>query len=346
VRGDDLRFELRVSDERGRTVWGPQSARPPAARLALPMMFYPPEALGPHLVQGIEPVNWTIEVSPAHADQMLGVGAHGYWLPGISLLLMLIALIFTVQAGRRAAATARMQADFVSHVSHQLKTPLSLLSAATETVELDRVKSPEKLAQYLAIIRTEVGRLASLVQRILEFSSVQQRQRLEFDTVDLASLVRETVEAFQASLGGRHFTFRVEHDGPAPFLEADSAALEQVLANLLDNAVKYSGAVKEVTVRVGWSGAHAIVDVIDSGIGVAPADRRRIFDKFYRGSGEVHHRPGFGLGLSIAQELVGAHRGRIELQSTAGTGSTFRIILPAIAVETRAARRAALELTR
>ena len=345
VRGDDLPFDLRVTDERGETVWGPRSSQPLAARVALPMMFYPLQTLGPRLVEGIDPVNWAIEVSPAHADQMLDVAAHGYWLPALSILLMLVALTFTIQAGRRASTMARMQADFVSHVSHQLKTPLSLLSAATETVELDRVKSPEKLAQYLGIIRTEVGRLSSLVQRILEFSSVQQRRPLELDTVDLAALVRETVEAFQASLSGQHFTLRVVQVGPAPFLEVDPAALEQVLANLLDNAVKYSGSAKEVVVRVGWVGADAVVDVIDSGIGVAPADRRRIFDKFYRGSREAHQRQGFGLGLSIAQELIELHRGRIELLSSTTQGSTFRCILPAMARQTRAAHGAALELT-
>lgn len=346
VRGGELPFELRVTDERGDTVWGPQTSQPLAARVELPMTFYPADTLGPRLVQGIKPVNWTIEVSPAHSDQMLDVAAHGYWLPALSLLLMIIALTFTVQARRRAAAVATMQTEFVSHVSHQLKTPLSLLSAATETVELDRVKSPEKLAQYLEIIRTEVGHLSSLVQRILEFSRVQQRRPLEFDTVDLAALVRETVEAFQASLVGQHFTFHVVQNGPAPFLDADPAALEQVLANLLDNAVKYSGAMKAVTVRIGWSGANAIVDVVDSGIGVAPADRRRIFEKFYRGSGEAHHRQGFGLGLPIAQELAEAHRGRIDLHSSTANGSTFRITLPALPQPAHVPRGTALEVTR
>jgi signal transduction histidine kinase len=346
VRGDDLPFDLRVTDERGRTVWGPTSPQPLASRVALPMAFYPEASLGPRLASAIAPVNWTIEVSPVHVDQMLNVAAHGYWLPALSIALMLVALTFTIQAGRRAAAVARMQADFVSHVSHQLKTPLSLLSAATETVALDRVKSPEKLAQYLGIIRTEVGRLSSLVQRILEFSSVQQRRPLEFDIVNLSTLVHETVDAFQASLSGQHFAFRVVEDHgreePPPMVEADPAALEQVLANLLDNAVKYSGEVKAVTVRVGWTGTEATVDVIDAGIGVSTADRGRIFEKFYRGSGEAHHRQGFGLGLAIAQELMAAHRGRIELCASAAPGSTFRITLPAIARRSRTARGAAL----
>jgi signal transduction histidine kinase len=174
---------------------------------------------------------------------------------------------------------------------------------------------------------------------------VQQRRPLEFDTVDLSALVRETVEAFQASLSSQRFDFRVIEEGPPLLVEADPAALEQVLANLLDNAVKYSGDAKQVTVRVGCSGPEAVIDVIDAGIGVSAADRRRIFEKFYRGSGEAHHRPGFGLGLPIAEELVLAHHGRLELRSSNDVGSTFRVTLPVLARRTHAARGAALELT-
>jgi two-component system phosphate regulon sensor histidine kinase PhoR len=230
-------------------------------------------------------------------------------------------------------------------VSHQLKTPLSLLSTAAETVAMDRVRSPEKLAQYFEIIRSEVGRLSALVQRILEFSRMQQRPALEFEEVDLGALVRETVDAFESGLRGRPVAFRVEQDGPAPHLQADPAALEQVLANLLDNAVKYSDAATEVTVRVGWSGSDAVVEVRDRGIGIAPEDRRRIFEKFYRGSGAAHHRRGFGLGLAIVQELVAAHRGRIEVDSVPHEGSTFRIVLP-VARPYRRPPGAAVEVTR
>jgi signal transduction histidine kinase len=343
-RGEDLPFQMRVRDEAGEVIWGSDDDQPLAARATLPMMFYPPDSLGPRLASGITPINWTVEVGPARVDQLLGTMPHGDWLPGLSMLLMLVAIVVTIHAGRRAATVSRMQSDFVSHVSHQLKTPLSLISAATETVELDRVQSPEKLAQYLGIIRSEVGRLSSLVQRILEFSSIQQRQ-LEFDDVDLAALVRETVDAFQASLAGQHFTFRFEQDGPTPRLQADPAALEQALANLLDNAVKYSDDAREVIVRVGWNGANAVVDVIDEGIGIASVDRERIFDRFYRGSGEAHHRRGFGLGLAIARDLVAAHRGRVDLQASTPRGSTFRITLPASRQAHRGGAAQALELT-
>lgn len=346
VRGESVPMHLRVTDERGDVVWGAPEEQPLAARADLPMQFYPAQLASSRLASVLEPIIWTIEVSPAYADDLLGSAAHGYWLPFLSALLMLVALTFTIQAGRRATAVSRMQADFVSHVSHQLKTPLSLLSAATETVELDRVRSPEKLTQYLGIIRGEVGRLSSLVQRILEFSTMQEHPPLELDTVDLGALVRETVDAFRQSLSGQNFTFQVIQQGPSPSVLADPAALEQVLANLLDNAVKYSDSIREVTIKVGWTGHLATVDVTDAGIGISATDRPRIFERFYRGSGEAGKRKGFGLGLAIARELMTAHRGRLELQSsTPQGGSTFRMSLPALSQPSVAASRATVEAT-
>ena len=109
-------------------------------------------------------------------------------------------------------------------------------------------------------------------------------------------------------------------------MHVDPAALEQVLANLLDNAVKCSDAIKEITVRVHRTPV-VIVEIADRGVGVAPADQGRIFERFYRASGALH-RPGFGLGLPIVRDLVLAHGGHVDMTSVPGAGSTFRITLP------------------
>jgi two-component system phosphate regulon sensor histidine kinase PhoR len=251
---------------------------------------------------------------------------------------MLIALGLTVQAHRRSADLAQMQSDFVAHVSHQLKTPLSLLSAATETLQMDRVRSPERFAEYLATIHAEANRLSLLVQRVLEFSRVQQRRSYEFELVDLAALVRETVDAFANSLSNQHFTFDVLQEGPEVFVRADPAALEQALANLLDNAVKYSDAIKAISVRVSSSRISAVVEITDHGVGIPPEDQKHIFDRFYR-TAATRNRPGFGLGLPLVRELMTAHGGRIELTSVPGAGSTFRMTLP-LAVPDRSDIRA------
>jgi two-component system phosphate regulon sensor histidine kinase PhoR len=192
---------------------------------------------------------------------------------------------------------------------------------------MDRVRSPEKLAQYLGIIRSEVARLSALVQRILEFSRLQQQRGYEFELLDLGALVRETVTAFESSLEGQ-FTFHVEEDRQPPMVLADPAAIEQALVNLLDNAVKYSREIRHVIVRVRTSGSDAVIEVVDRGFGIEKSEQQHVFDKFYRGRSAALHRAGFGLGLPIVQELVQAHKGVVEVESTPGIGSTFRVLLP------------------
>jgi signal transduction histidine kinase len=293
------------------------------------MLFYPAEDIQSRMSGGAATRPWEIDIAaPAIAGAMAGM-SQSYWPTLLSVALMLVALGLTVQAHRRSAALAEMQTDFVAHVSHQLKTPLSLLSAATETLQMDRIRSPEKLGEYLDTIRAEAARLTMLVQRVLEFSRVQQDRSYELEYVDFGALTRETVDAFAHSLAGHHFTFAVHIDGPGPYVHVDPAALEQVLANLLDNAVKYSDAIKEITVRVSSHRHLAIVEIADRGVGIALADQGRIFERFYRASSALH-RPGFGLGLPIVRDLVQAHGGRVEMSSTPGGGTTFRVSLPRV----------------
>lgn len=328
-RGGHVPLQLRIADETGDLVHGaPQPSADPV-RLTFPLLFYPAETIRSRLAAGVEPRPWTIEVAAApFAAGAATPGLH-YWPTALSLLLMVTALALTVQAHRRSAELARMQTEFVAHVSHQLKTPLSLLSTATETLQMDRIRSPEKLSEYLDTIRAEAARLSVLVQRVLEFSRVQQRRQYEFERVDLAALVQDTVDAFAHGLNqpGR---FEVVVSGPQPFVLADPAALEQVVANLLDNAAKYSRPDQPVTVAVRSERGAAVVEVTDRGVGIAATDQVRIFDRFYRVPG-VTVRQGFGLGLSIVRELVHGQGGRVDVSSVPGAGSTFRVTLPGIA---------------
>jgi signal transduction histidine kinase len=326
-------FEMHVVDETGRVVFGRRT--PPlaiAAQSPFALQFYPADDIGSRMAAGIPPRRWTVVISPRTRNTPTTIAStrtQGYWLSGLSVLLMFVALAFAVQSRKRAAQLARIQADFVAHVSHQLKTPISLLSAVSETMALDRVRSPDKLAQCIEIVRGETARLSALVERILEFSRVgDARRRYEFETVNLAVLVWETADAFARAVAPNGYRIEVVETGTAPGVVADPAALEQALVNLLDNAVKYSGESRHVTVLISTTWSDALIEVIDRGIGIDAAERARIFERFYRGAGSAVNRRGFGLGLAIAQELVAAHRGRIEVDSTPGSGSTFRIRIP------------------
>ncbi len=328
-RGREVPLRLRVVDEDSAVVYGTLPDGVPAARLAFPMLFYPAEDIRSRLAAGVAPRPWAIEVGAPATDSAFAGSGLRYWPMTLSLALMLVALGFTVQAHRRSSELARMQADFVAHVSHQLKTPLSLLSAATETLQMDRIRSPEKLSEYLDTIRAEALRLSALVQRVLEFSRVQQQRSYEFEQVDLGALVRETVDAFAHGLAGRPGKFEVVLHGPGPFVRADPAALEQVVANLLDNAVKYSPTEQPITVTVRAERLNAVIEVTDRGVGIAPAEHTRIFERFYRAPGAAH-RQGFGLGLPIVRELLHGQGGRVEVTSAPGRGSTFRVTLQCI----------------
>ena len=326
-RGGELPLQLRVSDEHGTVVFGSMAADVESVKLPYSMLFYPVEDIRSRVAAEVPGRPWTIEVGAPAIGR--GLAGGGYGATVLSLVLMLVALGLALQAHRRSTELARMQADFVAHVSHQLKTPLSLLSAATETLQMDRIRSPERLAQYLDTIRAEAQRLTVLVQRVLEFSRVQQQRTYEFERVDLGALVRETVDAFSHGLAGRQVAFEVRLSGPGPFVLADPAALEQVIANLLDNAIKYSSADQPVSVSVRAERQSAVIEVMDRGVGIAAADHERIFERFYRVPG-TGHRQGFGLGLPIVRELMHAQGGSVGVSSALGAGSTFRVTLPCV----------------
>jgi len=320
------RLELHVFDEQRRLIFGSAQVAPGiAASVAFPAQFSRPRLSSS--TNEFPPREWTVRVSSSSPGPP-SIRAQSQWLLGLSVLLMLVALTVAIRGQKRASELASMQAEFVSHVSHQLRTPLSLLTTVADTLALDRVKSPEKLARYVDIMRTETKQLSTLVERILEFSRVDgQGRTYQLESVDLVPLVRESVDAFAEKPAAQGFAIRVLDDGSSPAVQADPAALEQALVNLLDNAVKYSDRSRDVMVRVRRSAGEAVVEVEDGGIGIDAVEQLRIFDRFYRGRG-AGQRSGFGLGLAIVKEIVRAHGGRIEVESTPGRGSVFRVRLP------------------
>ena len=325
-------FSLRVEDEHGRQVYASGAASGPVSvERPFPLLFYPVEDIRARMAAGVPARMWKLTITQ---DGSLSSAANAYtrWqnygLSGLSVLLIGVSLGFALQARARAAQLSRMQSDFVAHVSHQLKTPVSLLSAVVETLDAVKARSPEKLDTCLGIIKMETARLSHLVQHILELSSLtDSARRFEVEIVSLGPLVRETVDSFAAALAPKGFQIEVQQYAE-PTVSADPVAVEQALVNLLDNAIKYSGDSRLVRVRVGASATEAAIEVIDAGAGIAPADQARIFERFYRGPASVQSPQGFGLGLAIARQLIAGQHGRLELESTPGAGSTFRIVLP------------------
>jgi len=251
-----------------------------------------------------------------------------------ALLLVVIALGLgaTYRMVRRESEMARLKSDFVANVSHDLKTPLSLIRMFAETLELDRLPGEAARREYYGVITRESERLTRLINNVLDFSRIESgRQRYDLRPTAVEPLVHEAVEAFRHPLAQGGFKVEVDVAPDLPEVSLDAEAMGQALANLIDNAIKYSGEGRRLAVaaRRGEGGAEVWIEVADDGIGIPAAERERIFDKFYRvGRSETQGRRGSGLGLALVKHVVEAHGGRVTVDSRPGAGSRFAIRLP------------------
>jgi signal transduction histidine kinase len=192
------------------------------------------------------------------------------------------------------------------------------------------VSSPEKVLESGERVETVAMRLSHLVENILDFSRIESgRKAYRFEDTDLAELVRSGAAACAARSRGAGFQITVDVEPGLPRLPLDPSAIEQALGNILENAVKYSGDGRAIEVAVVRRGDEAVVSVHDRGIGIPRHEQQRIFERFHRVGGSlVHDVRGVGLGLAIVRHIVEAHRGRVEVESEPGRGSTFSVVLP------------------
>jgi signal transduction histidine kinase len=220
-----------------------------------------------------------------------------------------------------------MRADFVSLVSHELRTPMASVIGSARTLQARwRELSSEQRDAFLALIADETDRLAGLIGEVLDTSRIDAGTfTYSFADVDLAGLVEETVAA--ADLGQDAVEVVARIPRVLPLVRGDGVRLRQVLANLIDNAVKYSPEGELVEVRATSVNGRVVVDVTDRGNGIAPADQRLVFEKFGRVSG-TSAKPGTGLGLYIARAIAEAHGGELDVTSAPGMGATFTLNLP------------------
>ncbi|HEY2954959.1 MAG TPA: HAMP domain-containing sensor histidine kinase [Candidatus Eisenbacteria bacterium] len=248
-------------------------------------------------------------------------------------LAILAATVFGYRYTIRQIELAQLKSGFVSSVTHELKTPVALIRLAVETLEMRRVKSPEETDRFLRTISRETQRLAQLVDNILEFARLEAGQvTFRFGPVELPGLVQDVLETLRPRLD--HLEFKVETDVPdtLPPARGDALGLTHCLLNLMDNAIKYSRTRREIRISATARDGTVALSVADRGIGISPADRRRIFEKFVRlENGLVHDVRGAGLGLSLVDQIIRAHGGRVEVVSALGEGSTFTLVLPAAA---------------
>jgi ligand-binding sensor domain-containing protein/signal transduction histidine kinase len=222
----------------------------------------------------------------------------------------------------------RRQADFVSGVSHELKTPLTLIHLYGETLLYGNEFEKEEQRNYFRIITRESERLTRLVNNILDFSRINRGVKdYSLKDGDLVAAVAETIDLHAEHLRRRGFAVDIVVAPALPTVRFDQPAVVEATLNLLDNAAKYSDGNKSISIRLFQEKSFVVLEVGDRGVGIPKDEHQKIFDQFYRGSNR-REQGGYGLGLFLVQHIMDAHHGRVEVQSQPETGSVFRLLFP------------------
>ncbi len=224
----------------------------------------------------------------------------------------------------------RMRTEFVDNVSHELKTPVTAIKGFTETLLDGAMDERETCREFIGIIDQETGRLSRLIQDLLDLSRIEhKRVNTRLKIVDLLTIVRSTASKLQGHAENSDIELSLDLQEKTMPVKADSDMLEQVLFNLIENAIKYTPAQGRITIEVNETEKNYTVWVRDTGIGIPPEDRDRVFERFYRvDKARSRDMGGTGLGLSIVKHLIDFYGGTVGVESTLGQGSNFYFTLP------------------
>ena len=248
----------------------------------------------------------------------------------LSLLFGSVALL--VVTTQRARNLAKRQLEFVAGVSHELRTPLSVIQSAGFNLASGRVAEAARVKQYGATIQHEGQRLAEMVEQMLSYAGIQAgRKQYHFQPVHLPELIERALAEYQSAFTEQGWHIEQDVAADLPALNADAQALESALKNLLHNALKYAALGKWLRLSARQHGNEIQLTVADHGPGIAAEDLRNLFEPFYRGQGMAASAiAGAGLGLSILQEHIKAHGGRISVETAPDQGAAFTIHLPVL----------------
>jgi len=317
---EDTELQLQIIDQRGQNILTSKDELPLKESLELSYRQFP--------------LPWKLLVSqPALADLEKTARRENLFYGALLIFivaLMILGAFLIVRDISRETETTRLKTEFVHNISHELKTPLTLIRLYGETLQRKRsLKKEERLEAY-EIITKESERLSHLINNVLDFSRIEMgRKEFDFKKGNLAQNVRETLESYRYHLEKKGFSIQEEISSELPEMTFDGEAIASVLINLLSNAMKFSLKEKEITVKLYKDNGNAILQVADRGIGISGREIARIFKRFYRSRNEiVSEARGSGLGLTLVKHITDAHGGQIKVDSELGKGSIFSVILP------------------
>jgi signal transduction histidine kinase len=254
------------------------------------------------------------------------------WVSLLALVLTGIGAALALRGINKEADTMKLRGALIANVSHELRTPLSMIRLAAETLKRGKLKEKERADMEDQILR-EALLLSHLVENVLDIARIQNQnaRALAFTPVGPRDLIRNLVSTYESWIRSKGFTVALYFDENVEAQMWDRDAVSRALLNLIDNAIKYSGegAQKSIEVFLRQTSEHVVIEVKDHGMGIESKDASRIFDPYYRARfSDTITRRGAGLGLTLVQQIVESHGGRVEVESALGSGSTFRLLFP------------------
>jgi two-component system phosphate regulon sensor histidine kinase PhoR len=260
--------------------------------------------------------------------------ARYLWVHGTPLLTprgQVVAAVIVLQDVTQIKHLETVKKDFVANVSHELKTPVTLIKGFIETLQDGIDASPEEQTRFLGIIKTHADRLDAIIDDLLTLSRLEQydqHQDVGFEAVSLQNVIKESIESCQVKAHEKHIQIHWEPESNL-FVQGNYHLILQALVNLIDNAIKYSSESTQVSILVSQTKENGIIAVSDQGVGIPKEDISRVFERFYRvDKARSRKEGGTGLGLAIVKHIAQVHNGWVEVQSQPGFGSVFSIFLP------------------
>jgi signal transduction histidine kinase len=246
-------------------------------------------------------------------------------------LIVIFAFTATFYQMQRQKKITSIRTDFVNNVTHELKTPISTISLASQMLNDKTIPTESKNYEHIStVIADESKRLSQQVEKILQMAIFDRgKLMIKFKELDVNELANMVVRNMLIQIKNKNGQIIKNLDAVNSFAEVDEVHFTNVIFNLIDNAIKYSDGRPDITVSTADTPDGLSISIQDRGVGISKADQKRIFDQFYRVStGNIHNVKGFGLGLAYVKNVVKAHNGTIELESEPGQGTRFTVFLP------------------
>jgi signal transduction histidine kinase len=334
IGGNDDAVLLEVYDDHGERVASSGSATPDGADSRLrhfPLVFIDPVAVSAVNIAPRPTIEWTLSARPIRTGTLLAAsqGANRLFaLVSLTAVVSMLALLLTVRAVRASALLASMKSDFVSAVTHELKTPVATIRLVGDTLATGRYESRDTIQEYAGLLSQEAARLSHSIDNLLTYSRYTTASKVgavALCPADVGDLVDQAVIPFRPVLAQAGFQLSLDVPRDLPLVSADRAGLIRVMENIIDNAIKYSETTRALSIAAREHGRFVHVTFSDKGIGISAEEIHRVCDRFYRGRNATVN--GSGLGLTIARRILDYHGGALQIRSDAGVGTEVDLLL-------------------